>query len=56
MISSAHANAGSYYERAMFRLRRNDRAGAVEDLQEAVRLDGTWTVPRTALRSLSEPG
>ncbi len=53
-VSSAYANAGAYYERAMFRLRRNDRAGAVQDLREAVRLDGTWPAPRAALRSLAE--
>jgi len=55
VIASAQANAGSYYERAMFRLRRGDRAGAVRDLQEAVRLDGTWAPPRRALRSLIRP-
>jgi len=53
-VSSEHSNAGSHYERAMFRLRRNDRAGAVEDLREAVRLDGTWPAPRAVLRSLGE--
>jgi Tfp pilus assembly protein PilF len=51
-ITSGHANAGTYYERGMFRLRRNDPGGAAEDFRAATRLDPAWPAPRQALRSL----
>jgi tetratricopeptide (TPR) repeat protein len=54
-VESEHADAGTFYERAMFRLRRQNVDGAREDLRRAARLDPTWPAPRNALRSL-EPG
>lgn len=51
-VASGHANAGTFYERGMFRLRRNDLAGGVEDLRQAARLDPVWPAPRQALQSL----
>lgn len=51
-IATAKADAGSYYERGLFRLRRGDRRGAREDLEQAVRLDPAWASPREALRTL----
>lgn len=54
VISGDHANAGSYYERALFRLRRNDRGAAEADLREAIRLDGNWALPRETLRLLGD--
>jgi tetratricopeptide (TPR) repeat protein len=50
-IASGHANAGTFYERGRFRLRRGDRDGAVADLRRAARLDPAWPAPRRALRS-----
>jgi tetratricopeptide (TPR) repeat protein len=52
-IASGHANAGTFYERGMFRLRRRDFRGAERDLREAARLDPGWAAPRAALRSLA---
>jgi tetratricopeptide (TPR) repeat protein len=51
-IASGHANAGTYFERGMFRLRRGLRESAIADLTEAARLDPTWPAPREALRTL----
>jgi tetratricopeptide (TPR) repeat protein len=51
-IKSGHANAGTFYERGMFRLRRNDLRGGVLDLREAARLDPAWPAPKQALQSL----
>jgi tetratricopeptide (TPR) repeat protein len=51
-VASGYASAGTFYERGMFRLRRNDLRGAVQDLREAARLDPRWPAPRQALRSL----
>jgi tetratricopeptide (TPR) repeat protein len=51
-ITSGHANAGTFYERGMFRLRRHDARGAERDLREAARLDPGWAAPRAALQSL----
>jgi tetratricopeptide (TPR) repeat protein len=55
-VASDSANAGTYYERAMFRLRRGDRIGGLHDLQQAVRIDPGWPAPRQALRSLGVSG
>ena len=54
-VASGHANAGTYYERGMFRKRQSDRSGAVDDLTEAARLAPGWPEPRRALQSLA-PG
>lgn len=54
-VASGHANAGTYYERGMFRLRRDDPSGAVDDLTEAARRAPDWDEPRRALRALG-PG
>ena len=54
-VASGHANAGTYYERGMFRMRQGDRSGAVDDLTEAARLAPGWPEPRRALQSLA-PG
>jgi Tfp pilus assembly protein PilF len=51
-VASGHANAGTFYERGMFRLRRNDLAGGAQDLRQAVRLDPAWPAPRQALQFL----
>lgn len=51
-VSLPGANAGTWYERGMFRLRAGDREGAREDLMEALRLDPGYPAPREALRSL----
>ena len=51
-VRSGHANAGTFFERGMFRLRRNDLRGGVQDLREAARLDPGWPAPRQALRTL----
>jgi tetratricopeptide (TPR) repeat protein len=51
-VANASANTWNYYERAMFRSRRGDREGAIEDLRESVRLAPAWSPPRTALREL----
>jgi tetratricopeptide (TPR) repeat protein len=47
-------DAGTYYERGMFRLRRGETAGAADDLRQAVRLDPGWPPPREALARLGE--
>ncbi len=49
---SPHAHAGTFYERALFRLRRNDTPGALSDLQRAVALDPDWPEPRDLLSRL----
>jgi tetratricopeptide (TPR) repeat protein len=51
-VTSGDASAGTYYERAMFRMRTGDRAGAEQDLREAIRLDPGWRPPRAALERL----
>jgi len=52
-IAMNPAEAGAWFERAMFRLRRGDRPGAIVDLQEANRLLPEWDPPKEALRSLA---
>jgi tetratricopeptide (TPR) repeat protein len=52
-IQDAEANAGTYYERGAFRLRRGDRAGALDDFRRATALDPNWPPPREALRQLT---
>jgi len=47
------ANAGTFYERGAFRLRRGDRAGAADDLRHAAALDPSWPPPREALARLT---
>jgi len=51
-VASPRANAGTYFERGMFLLRRGDRDGAERDLREAVRMDPSWPPPRQALASM----
>ena len=51
-VSSGLANAGTFLERALFRLRRGDETGAAEDLRQAVTLDPSWPAPRELLRRL----
>ena len=51
-IDSGHANAGTYFERGLFRLRRRDVPGAVDDLRRSARFDPNWQPPRDVLRSL----
>jgi tetratricopeptide (TPR) repeat protein len=45
--------AGAWFERAKFRMRRGDRTGAIADLLEAKRLLPEWSAPREALQRLS---
>lgn len=51
-VASPEANAGAWYERGAFRLRRGDPLGAERDWLEAARLDPGWEEPRRALREL----
>ena len=51
-VASDNANAGTYFERGMFRMRRGEGQGARRDLLQAARLDPGWPAPRAALRSL----
>jgi len=55
-LAAAHetANAGTFFERGMFRLRSGRRDAAVQDLLEAVRRDPYWPEPRTVLQRLGE--
>jgi tetratricopeptide (TPR) repeat protein len=56
-VANETANAGTYFERGMFRLRRGERSAAEQDLNEAIRLDAAWPGPRAVLRRLGEtPG
>ncbi|MCP3979556.1 MAG: tetratricopeptide repeat protein [bacterium] len=56
-VDSGFANAGTFYERGIFRLRQADRRGAIEDLLRATHLDPGYPEPRAALRRLGvEPG
>lgn len=48
-VASSGANAGTWYERGMFRLRQGDREGARADLERAATLDPSWAAPRAAL-------
>ena len=50
--ASPHATAGSHVERGMFRLRRGDAEGAIEDLRAARDLDPSWAEPQAALAGL----
>ena len=52
-VAAERPNAGTFFERGMFRLRRGDTQGAIRDLREAVRRDPGWPPPREALASLS---
>ena len=51
-VASESANAGTYYERGLFRLRNGERNGGLSDLRQATRLDPSWPAPRAALESL----
>ncbi len=51
-VADAGADAGTYYERGMFRLRRGERDAAVLDLEEAVRRDPSWDKPQVALAGI----
>jgi len=53
-VANATANAGTYFERAMFRLRRGERDEAEQDLAEAIARDPAWPEPRDVLQRLSE--
>lgn len=46
------ANAGIFFERGLFRMRRGRRQGAREDFERAIELAPAWPEPRAALRSL----
>lgn len=48
------ANAGTFYERGLFRLRRGAREAGIEDLRRAARADPGWPAPRQALAALGE--
>ena len=50
--SSADANAGTFYERGVFLLRRSRREEAVRDLLGALELDPGYSSPREVLREL----
>ena len=54
-VRTAPGSAGARFERARFRLQRGDRAGCVEDLRAALRLEPGWEEPRRVLRNLGEP-
>jgi tetratricopeptide (TPR) repeat protein len=54
--ASAEATAGTFYERALFRLRRGNPAGAVRDLRAAIDLDPRWPAPRRALERIEGGG
>jgi len=45
--------AGAWFERAKFRMRRSDRDGAIADLREANRLRPDWNAAREALENLT---
>jgi tetratricopeptide (TPR) repeat protein len=49
-----NANAGTFYERGMFRLRQSRREEAVRDLLRSAELDPRYPPPREALRALGE--
>jgi 4-amino-4-deoxy-L-arabinose transferase-like glycosyltransferase len=51
-VASDRASAATYYERGMFRLRRKQIRGAVEDLRRATLLDPAWEAPRATLRAI----
>lgn len=51
-VASASADAGTFYERGAFRLRRGDPHGARADLARSVELDPDWPPPRELLRRL----
>jgi hypothetical protein len=54
-VAGEGADAGTYYERALFRQRQGDREGAITDLRSAIERDPSWSAPREALRALA-PG
>ena len=54
-VAAAYADAGTFYERGMFRSRRGDAAGAILDWREAARRDPGWPAPRAALAAAGEP-
>jgi len=51
-VADPDGDAGTYYERGMFWLRRGSRERAALDLAEAARRDPSWDPPRTALRGM----
>jgi tetratricopeptide (TPR) repeat protein len=53
-VASSFANAGTYYERAIFRLRTSNLEGAVEDLRKAIQLDPNWPQPRSLLERIEK--
>jgi hypothetical protein len=55
-VASGLANAGTFFERGMFRLRRGNRAAAIGDLRRAVELDPAWPAPRAALARIDHEG
>jgi tetratricopeptide (TPR) repeat protein len=51
-VENDRANAGTFFERALFRLRRGNETGAVEDLHRAAALDPAWPAPSELLGRL----
>jgi 4-amino-4-deoxy-L-arabinose transferase-like glycosyltransferase len=54
-VAADPAGAGAHFERGMFKLRRDDAAGAARDLQRAARLAPEWAEPRAALAAMGLP-
>lgn len=53
-VASSYANAGTYYERAIFRLRVGDIEGGVQDLRKAIQFDPNWSQPQTLLEEVDK--
>lgn len=51
-VEDPFANAGTFFERGMFRLRRGERQAAIADLRRAAAADRNWPAPRRALSEL----
>jgi tetratricopeptide (TPR) repeat protein len=52
--ASSYANAGTYYERAIFHLKTGNVEGGMQDLRKAIELDPKWAQPQTMLEEVEK--
>ncbi len=53
-VASPYANAGTFYERAIYRLKTGNIEGGIQDLRKAIQLAPEWSQPQTMLEEVEK--
>ena len=53
-VASPYANAGTYYERAIYRLKTGNIEGGIQDLRKAIQFAPEWSQPQIMLEEVEK--